>query len=100
MIAAQGNNGKGGYILKIDYFARYNGTLYENYETYNVVITDERTLEWQRELQKDKRDDYETLNFYKTCYDIPMYTTEGDPIDDIVTLIAGYYILDNETEVT
>lgn len=98
LIEAQGNARKNGYISKIDYFARHNDTLYENYDTYTVVITDESTLEWQRELQKDKRDDYETLNFYKVCYDVPMYNYDGNPIDDVVTLIAGYYILDNETE--
>lgn len=90
LIAVKGENGVEGYIHKDDFLR----LTVQNYEHYQISITDESTIKWLRSQYKETRSDYDTLSFYYDMYDIPVYDVDGEKIVDIYAMSNGAYIIE------
>ena len=86
LIAVIGKSGKEGYIYKSDYLGETIG----NYENYTVALS-ESELKIAREQNKTKYSNVSEVDFYKRCYDVPVYDNTGKTeIDKFVMQNGGY----------
>lgn len=86
LIPALGKNGTEAYMRKSDYL----GENIEKYEVYTVKLTGEE-LELAREQYKDQYPDVTIIEFYKKCFDIPLFDVSGEKEVDHFTMKMGYY---------
>lgn len=92
LIAAHGKNGIEGYITK-------EALLLNSDEPCKYIsgiraeLVSEEMLDMYRERYKDSRDDYKELRLLQISSEMPMYDSEGEPIDDVFCGNHGVYVL-------
>lgn len=89
LIRALGKNGTEAYMRKEDFL----GENTEKYEVYTVKVTGDE-LEFVREQYKDQYPDITDItivDFYKKCFDIPLFDESGEKEVDQFTVNVDYY---------
>lgn len=86
LIPAMGKNYIEGYMRKEDYLGEH----IDEYETYNVELTDDE-LEIAYEQYRQQYSDVKKVKFYKKCVDVPLYDVSGEKEVDKFAITLGYY---------
>ena len=86
LIRVKGKYGNVGYIYKDDYLLNTKN----DYERYSLSLS-ESELKRARESHKNDYADINKVDFYKICYDVPVYDETGDTIIDKFTFSIGTY---------
>lgn len=86
LIRVEGKYGNVGYIYKDDYLLN----TVNDYERYSLSLS-ESELKRARESHKNDYTDVSKVDFYKICYDVPVYDESGETIIDKFTFSIGTY---------
>ena len=86
LVPALGKNGTIAYMRKEDYFREND----DKYERYTVALTGDE-LEDVRERYKDQYPNAAIIDFYKECYDVPLFDVDGEDVVDQFVMNVGCY---------
>ncbi len=98
LIAAFGVNRTEGYITKAAFFLDSGDEPYKYISGLRAELVREEEFETYREQYKGSRDDYRELRFIRIRSELPMYDSEGEPLDDVFCPEHGVYILGESIE--